>query len=119
MNVLWVEGNVCDSIVGALSRVEPHVDLGLVAAIGSIPSALHEERADGRVMADLFPVDGTPVQQPVEGLPQNGVEWLVHLYVGICDAESKSHAIFEPVHWVALLDCFLEQERGKAEGLAQ
>ena len=60
--------------MNALSRVEMHVDFGLESSMDFIASSDEVECSNGWMMADLFGVDRTAIDESLEGLSEYGVK---------------------------------------------
>jgi hypothetical protein len=114
-----MKGYMRDSFVGALGRVEAQTYLRFKTAIGGVPSSLHEDGADGRVVAGLLSVDEVIVDEALISLAENGVEGLVHLNIRVGASQSKGYYILESSLGVSLLGSSFKKLGGVAERLAE
>lgn len=58
-----------------------HVDLSLNISVDFVPSSYEQDRGDGRMMADLFSINRTTINEPLESLTKDGVESLIDIEV--------------------------------------
>ena len=49
--------------------------------MNSIPSTTEKDRANGWVVTDLFSIHRAAINNSLEGLPKDGVEWLVNVEI--------------------------------------
>lgn len=50
------------------------------------------------MMADLFRIDGTSIDEALEGLAKDRVEGFIDIEIQHTIGKGKGHAIFEPLH---------------------
>jgi hypothetical protein len=107
--VVGLELDVVVAVVGTCSSVKPELDFGLETGVYPVPSANHVQTADGWVVADLLPIDGTTVNYALVGFAEDGVEGFVH--ADVVEGETKSEADNElhPVDGVGLGGSFFKE----------
>lgn len=71
------------------------IDLTFQTTIYLIPSSYHIYGCDWWMMAGLLGVDGTAIDEALEGLTQDGVEGFLELEVHYGDGEGQGYAGFE------------------------
>ncbi len=73
-------------------------------SIESVTAALEEHGADGRMMGDLFAVDGAAVDEGLIGLSENWVKRFVHTDVDDGGGDAERDDFFEALNHVGAFD---------------
>ncbi len=73
-------------------------------SVESVAAALEEHGADGRMMGDLFTVDGAAVDEGLIGLSENRVERFVHTDVDDGGGDAERDNFFETLYHVGAFD---------------
>ncbi len=76
-------------------------------SVESVTAALEEHGAGGRMMENLFAVDGAAVDEGLIGLSENWVKKFVHTDVDDGGGDAERDDFFEALNYVGAFDCLL------------
>ena len=69
-----IKDNVIPTFINAVSRVQVDIDSCLEAPKEFIASSVHQDGSDGRMMTDLFGIEGAATDVGLKGFPEYGIE---------------------------------------------
>lgn len=75
----------------------------------------HEESGDGRVMRDLFHIEGNPSNRPLQSLPQDRVERFAYFGITAQQKNKSQHHVLDLLLQLRFFDCFIHVNRSIAE----
>ncbi len=94
------------------------VDFGLKVAIYSISSPQEVDGGDRRMVTDLLCVDGTAIDESLEGLSKNRVEGFFNIKIKDAVGKGKSNAVLESLNGVTGARLHFYEVRCERQGLA-
>jgi hypothetical protein len=102
-----MKADIDNTFIDAAGRVETHLNFGFEVSVESVTAALEEHGAGGRMMGDLFAVDGAAVDEGLIGLSKNWVKRFVHTDVDDGGGDAERDDFFEALNYVGAFDCLL------------